>query len=89
VAVPGMKAETALIVCDLNGIALSSGAACSSGKVQASHVLEAMGVVPELARAALRISLGWETTETDLDRLLNAWKKVVSSLGRGHRGRAA
>jgi cysteine desulfurase len=89
VAVPGTKAETALIAFDLNGIALSSGAACSSGKVQVSHVLEAMGVAPDLARAALRISLGWETTESDLDRLLNAWKKVVSSLGRGQRGRAA
>jgi len=89
VAVPGTKAETGLIAFDLNGIALSSGAACSSGKVQTSHVLEAMGVPPNLARAALRISLGWETTESDLDRLLNAWKKVVSSLRRGQHGRAA
>jgi cysteine desulfurase len=89
IAVPGTKAETALIAFDLNGIALSSGAACSSGKVQTSHVLEAIGVAPDFARAALRISLGWETTETDLDRLLNAWKKVVSSLRRGRHGRAA
>jgi cysteine desulfurase len=89
IAVPGTKAETALIAFDLNGIALSSGAACSSGKVQTSHVLEAIGVAPDFARAALRISLGWETTETDLDRLLNAWKKVVSSLRRGQHGRAA
>ena len=89
VAVPGTKAETGLIAFDLNGIALSSGAACSSGKVQSSHVLEAMGIAPDLARAALRISLGWETTESDLDRLLNAWKKVVSSLRRGQHGRAA
>jgi len=88
-AVPGTKAETALIAFDLNGIALSSGSACSSGKVQPSHVLAAMGVEPDLARAALRISLGWETTEADLDRLLNAWKKVVSSLGKERRGRAA
>jgi cysteine desulfurase len=89
VAVPGTKAETALIAFDLNGIALSSGSACSSGKVQPSHVLAAMGVEPDLARAALRISLGWETTKADLDRLLNAWKKVVSSLGKERRGRAA
>ena len=82
VAVPGTKAETALIAFDLKGIALSSGSACSSGKVQPSHVLAAMGVEPALARAALRISLGWETIETDLDLCLNAWKQVVSSLGK-------
>jgi cysteine desulfurase len=89
VAVPGTKAETALIAFDLKGIALSSGAACSSGKVQASHVLAAMGIKPELARAALRFSLGWETNEGDLDLCLNAWKQVVSSLGRERGGRAA
>jgi cysteine desulfurase len=89
VAVPGTKAETALIAFDLNGIALSSGSACSSGKVQPSHVLAAMGVESDLARAALRISLGWETTESDLGKLLNAWKKVVSSLGKERRGQAA
>ncbi len=62
-AVPGLKAETAIIAFDLNGIALSSGSACSSGKVQPSHVLAAMGVAPDLARGALRVSLGWTTTE--------------------------
>lgn len=79
-AVPGMKAETALIAFDLNGIALSSGSACSSGKVQASHVLAAMGVEPELARGAIRASLGWNTSETHVESLLNAWMRVVSSL---------
>ena len=79
-AVPGLKAETAIISFDLNGIGVSSGSACSSGKVQASHVLAAMGVEPELARGALRVSLGWSTTEADIERLLNAWNKVVSSL---------
>jgi cysteine desulfurase len=79
-AVPGTKAETAVIVFDLNGIALSSGSACSSGKVQASHVLAAMGVEPALAHGALRISLGWLTTEADLQCLLTAWKNVISSL---------
>jgi cysteine desulfurase len=78
--VPGLKAETAIIAFDLNGIAVSSGSACSSGKVQASHVLAAMGVEPELARGAVRISLGWSTTEADIERLLNAWNTVVSSL---------
>ncbi len=79
-AVPGIKAETAIIAFDLNGIAVSSGSACSSGKVQASHVLAAMGVEPALARGAVRLSLGWSTTEADVERLLNAWKNVVSSL---------
>jgi cysteine desulfurase len=88
-AVPGTKAETALIAFDLNGIALSSGSACSSGKVQPSHVLAAMRVESGLARAALRISLGWETNEADLDLCLNAWKQVVSALGREQGGRAA
>jgi cysteine desulfurase len=78
--VPGLKAETAIIAFDLNGIAVSSGSACSSGKVQPSHVLMAMGVEPELARGAVRISLGWSTTEADVERLLNAWNTVVSSL---------
>jgi cysteine desulfurase len=89
VAVPGLKAETAVIAFDLAGIALSSGAACSSGKVQASHVLAAMGVDPTLARAALRITLGPATTETEVERLLNAWKRVVSSLRKEQRGLAA
>jgi cysteine desulfurase len=78
--VPGLKAETAIIAFDLNGIAVSSGSACSSGKVQASHVLAAMGVEPDLARGAVRISLGWSTTEADIERLINAWNTVVSSL---------
>jgi cysteine desulfurase len=80
VGVPGVKAETAVIAFDLNGIALSSGSACSSGKVQPSHVLAAMGVEPALSRGALRISLGWLTAETDMEILLTAWKTVVSSL---------
>ena len=84
IAVPGIKAETAIIAFDLNGIALSSGSACSSGRVQASHVLAAMGVEPELARGALRISLGWTTIEADVETLLNAWKNVISSLLKSH-----
>jgi cysteine desulfurase len=78
--VPGLKAETAVIAFDLNGIAVSSGSACSSGKVQTSHVLTAMGVEPALARGAVRVSLGWSTTEAEVNALLSAWNKVVSSL---------
>ena len=80
VAVPGIKAETALIAFDLNGIAVSSGSACSSGKVAASHVLAAMGMEPALARGAIRISLGPVTTETQVESLLIAWKRVVPTL---------
>jgi cysteine desulfurase len=83
-AVPGIKAETAIIAFDLNGIAVSSGSACSSGKVQASHVLAAMGAEPALAHGAVRVSLGWSTRETDVERLLNAWNKVTSSLLKKH-----
>lgn len=88
-AAPGLKAETAVIAFDLEGIAVSSGAACSSGKVQPSHVLAAMGVSPALLRGAVRISLGWTTTETDVERLLNAWRKLATALSKGHAGMAA
>jgi cysteine desulfurase len=83
-AVPGMKAETAIIAFDLNGIAVSSGSACSSGKVQASHVLAAMGVEPILAQGAVRLSLGWSTSERDVEILLAALTKVSSSLLKRH-----
>ena len=82
--VPGLKAETAVIGFDLEGIAVSSGSACSSGKVQPSHVLEAMGVGPELARGAVRLSLGWSTTEADIDRCLEAWRKLATTLFKGY-----
>lgn len=88
-AVPGMKAETLIIAFDLNGVAVSSGSACSSGKVQASHVLAAMGVAPELARGAVRVSLGWSTTAADVDRFLGTWNKLAESLLKERRGIAA
>src|SRR5690606_12304870 len=67
-AMPGLKAETAIIGFDLDGVAVSSGSACSSGKVQQSHVLAAMGVEPGLAAGAVRVSLGANTTESDIER---------------------
>jgi cysteine desulfurase len=88
-AVEGMKAETAVIAFDLEGIAVSSGAACSSGKVQPSHVLAAMGVSPSLLRGAVRVSLGWTTTEADVERFFGAWRKLASALSKGRRGMAA
>jgi cysteine desulfurase len=78
--VPGLRAETAVIGFDLAGLAVSSGSACSSGKVQPSHVLEAMGFGPELAQGAVRLSLGWSTTEADIDRCLEAWRKLAGTL---------
>lgn len=89
VMAPGLKAETAVIAFDLAGVAVSSGSACSSGKVARSHVLAAMGVAPALADAALRISLGWTTTEVDLETLLKAWNNLISSLLKGQTGLAA
>jgi cysteine desulfurase len=82
--VPGLKAETAVIGFDLAGIAVSSGSACSSGKVQPSHVLQAMGFGPELAQGAVRLSLGWSTSDADIDRCLEAWRKLAGALLKRH-----
>jgi cysteine desulfurase len=81
--VPGMRAETAVIGFDLEGIAVSSGSACSSGKVQPSHVLEAMGFGPKIAQGAVRLSLGWSTSSADIDRCLEAWRKLAGTLLKG------
>jgi cysteine desulfurase len=81
--VPGLKAETAVIGFDLEGIAVSSGSACSSGKVQPSHVLKAMGFGPEIAEGAVRLSLGWSTSPADIDRCLKAWRKLAGTLLKG------
>ena len=74
-----LTAEMALIGLDLEGIAVSSGSACSSGKVKASHVLDAMGVAPDLRKGMIRISLGWTTQEADIDRLLAVWSRLHQS----------
>jgi cysteine desulfurase len=89
VAVPGTKAETAVIALDLDGVAVSAGAACSSGKVQASHVLAAMGVDRSLARGAIRVSIGPETLDSEVDRFLAAWTKLRRSLHKAMGGLAA
>jgi cysteine desulfurase len=72
---PGLKAETGQIAFDIEGIALSAGSACSSGKVGESHVLTAMGHDPKLG--ALRISLGHATDEADIERTLAAFTKIA------------
>jgi cysteine desulfurase len=86
--VPGLRAETAVIGFDLAGIAVSSGSACSSGKVQPSHVLDAMGLGRELAQGAVRLSLGWSTSETDIEMTLKAWRKLADALLKGGRNTA-
>jgi len=87
--VPGLRAETAVIGFDLAGIAVSSGSACSSGKVQPSHVLEAMGQGRELAQGAVRLSLGWSTSQTDIEMALKAWRKLADALLREQRRNTA
>jgi cysteine desulfurase len=77
---PGLKAETAVIGFDLAGIAVSSGSACSSGKVQPSHVLQAMGFEAGLAQGAVRLSMGWSTRDADVDQCLEAWRKLAGNL---------
>ena len=77
IALPGKAAETLVIKLDLAGVAVSAGAACSSGKVGASHVLEAMGLAPEIARSAIRVSLGPQTQHEDIAAFLAAWEKVA------------
>jgi len=84
-AVPGIEAATLMIALDLAGVAASSGSACSSGKVTPSHVLRAMGVRPELARGAIRLSLGWTSLEVDVERFTEAFRGVL----RGMRARRA
>ena len=81
IAMPGVAAETQVMALDLAGVAVSAGAACSSGKVEPSHVLRAMGVAePEVGRA-IRVSLGWRTSERDIDRLVEAWSDLYLRAG--------
>lgn len=79
-SLPGLKAETAIIAFDLEGIAVSSGSACSSGRVQPSHVLAAMGASLDLAQGAIRASLGPESRENEVDMAVKAWKKLSQLL---------
>jgi cysteine desulfurase len=86
-ALPGLAAETAIIALDLDGVAVSSGAACSSGNVSRSHVLKAMGVSDELAACGLRISFGWASTEQHADAAIASLKTLLDR--KGARARAA
>jgi cysteine desulfurase len=80
--VPGIEAEVAVIAFDLEGIAVSAGSACSSGKVAASHVLEAIGLPPNLARSGVRVSLPPTATAEDVDSFVAAWRAIHSRIWR-------
>ncbi len=79
---PGVKSDVQVMAFDLEGVQVSAGSACSSGKVAASHVLEAMGAEDALALTAIRISLGWASTAADVDRLVEVWQSLYHRLGR-------
>jgi cysteine desulfurase len=83
IALPGLAAETQVIALDLDGLMVSAGAACSSGKVGPSHVLQAMGAGPEIAGCTIRISLGWSTTEAEIDHFLTAWTAMYRRVSGG------
>ncbi|MBM3502706.1 MAG: cysteine desulfurase [Alphaproteobacteria bacterium] len=82
IACDGLDGATQVAALDLDGVAISAGAACSSGKVEPSHVLSAMGVAPERARSAIRVSLGWQNTKNDVDRFVDAYGVLVRRLAR-------
>ncbi len=79
-ALPGASSETQLIALDMAGICVSNGSACASGTVKASHVLKAMGVPDAAAGAALRVSLGWNSTEKDVECFLREWEKLYARI---------
>lgn len=87
-AVPGVKNATAMMGLDLLGLSVSSGSACSSGKVGPSHVLAAMGVAPELADCALRVSLGWNSTVDDVNAFVAGYQSILAR-HRARQGQAA
>ncbi|MGE4313938.1 MAG: cysteine desulfurase family protein [Pseudobdellovibrionaceae bacterium] len=79
-SIEGIDSAIFLMNLDLEGIAISSGAACSSGAVQPSRVLLSMGVTEDIAKTGLRISMGWGTTEPEIDRFIEVWTKLVRRL---------
>lgn len=79
-ALPDVSTETQVMALDLTGICISGGSACSSGKTAAGHVSRAMSVPDELAAGACRISLGWNTTQSDIDEFVKAWSKMYERI---------
>ena len=82
ISIPGISSETMLMAFDLEGIAISNGSACSSGKVEPSHVLKAMGESDEAASGALRISTGWNSKPEDIENFISAFDKIITRMKR-------
>ena len=80
-AMPGVSAPSQLVQFDLAGIAISAGSACSSGSMKPSHVLKAMGVAPEIAGSAIRVSFGPQTSTQDIERFLAEWRRIARAAG--------
>ena len=76
IALPGLAAENIVIALDLDGVMVSSGSSCSSGKIAPSHVLSAMGVADDLAGASIRVSFGWNSTNDDADAVVASLVKL-------------
>jgi cysteine desulfurase len=81
IALPGARSDVQVMAFDLAGIALSAGSACSSGKVEPSHVLEAMGLAPEIAGSVVRVSVGYGTIDADADAFIDAWRRICGAGG--------
>lgn len=82
ISVPGTNSEAMLMALDLRGVACSAGSACQSGSITPSHVLSAMGVAPQLASAAIRMSLGGLTSEADVARVAEVFPALVNKARR-------
>jgi cysteine desulfurase len=82
VSVPGVDSESMLMALDLRGVACSAGSACQSGSISPSHVLSAIGVSPDLASAAIRLSLGALTTDACIDRVAELFPALVEKARR-------
>ena len=80
ITMPGVQSETQVMTFDLAGIAVSAGSACSSGKVEASHVLKAMGSDESISGCAIRVSLGWDTSPEDIERFIGVWRATLAGL---------
>ena len=80
-ALPGVSAQIQVMSLDLAGVMVSAGSACSSGKVETSPVLTAMGLGAEITGSAIRVSFGWNSTEMDLNAFLAAWVALAESKG--------
>ncbi len=78
---PGVQSDTQVMSFDLDGIAISAGSACSSGKIAVSHVLDAMGIERDLAATAVRVSLGWGTKPADIERYVETWRTIFERCG--------